>query len=313
MPTTQLATCTGCGERNENRRLIRPANGQNYWMGLCTTCERSRNRARRANGSTSVPRITAGRLGLNRKFGVEIECNVPRGTSGAAYGDIRTALAVNFPGWKARGDGSLGRHGIEIVSPPLSGTEGLAQLQRVLAMLEAKGATVDRSCGLHVHHEVQDIGKDGMVLFVRSWMANQDLIDFLVSPSRRNNQNRYCRRIGPAELTAIGSWSGSSASYPPGERYRTVNVHAFPKFGTVEVRQHQGTLSYRKIEAWIKLGQGLLDSVSGRRQAHGYQGNLRSLLQTAHVDEDTEAYFLGRAMQFGAPAEALGLGTAVAA
>jgi hypothetical protein len=44
------------------------------------------------------------------------------------------------------------------------------------------------------------------------------------------------------------------------DRYRTVNVTAYPKYGSIEFRQHQGTLSYAKMLRWVKLGQSIVEA-----------------------------------------------------
>lgn len=311
MPEAQVPRCRQCSGAhdhdlygNSNHRIIRPTNGRApYWMSICRSCESTNNHARRIRAAGTVPPITSAPLGLGRKFGVEIECYLPGGRHGYGADAVRNALPT---GWKLKSDGSLGSEGVEIVGPPLTGEAGLGALKTVLELLATNGATVNRRCGLHVHHDASDIGRNGLVLFARSWAANQSLIDFLVAPSRRNGQNSYCRPLTTSELQRMGSWTTESRNLPD-ERYRTVNLRSFVKYGTVEIRQHQGTLSYRKIEGWIKLAQGLLDSVSGRNIAHSFQGNLRSLFAAANLDEDTAAYFLGRAMQFGASATLLGL------
>lgn len=312
MPTLETPTglpycrqCHGMNTRTAqldiNHRIIRPTNGRApYYMSICRDCERANNRARRAR--TSVPTITASALGIGRKYGVEIECYLPGGCYGTAAVAVKGALPL---GWKMKTDASLGGDGVEVVSPPIKGQAGLDALQGVLTLLIDNGATVNRRCGLHVHHDVSDVGRNGMVLFARSWAANQDLIDMLVSPSRRSSaRHRYCLPLSTSELRNLDT------TLP--ERYRTVNLRAYALHGTIEIRQHQGTLSFRKIEGWIKLTQGLLDSVSGRNTHLPSSGNLQSLFRAATLDEDTSAYFLGRAMQFGAPASTLGL-TAVAA
>jgi hypothetical protein len=290
-----------------NHRIIRPTNGrEEYYMSICRDCERVNNRARRATGSRVVPTITASPLGLNRKFGVEIECYLPGGRNGTAAANVQRGLPT---GWRLKGDGSLGTGGCEIVSPPIKGEQGLTALKTVLDLLTENGATVNRSCGLHVHHDASDIGRNGLVAFARTWAANQGLIDFLVSPSRRGGANFYCKPLTTNELTRLGTWADGGTGLPT-ERYRTVNLHAFSKYGTVEIRQHQGTLSFRKIEGWIKLVQGLLDAVCGRNTNLPAAGNLQGLFRAAGVDEDTAAYFLGRALQFNAAPSMLGLAVA---
>lgn len=324
MPATQYATCTVCSNTNDNRRLVRPSNRPAYYLGICIDCEREREARRRAGlntgrptrrrrgtgtDTTPVPTITAERLGLMRKFGVEIECYIPGGRSSSAASRITSQLPT---GWRLKGDGSLGPSGVEIVSPPIQGEAGLNTLREVLTILVEAGATVNRRCGLHVHHDAADIGRNGLVLFTRSWAANQNLIDYLVAPSRRNGANSYCRPLSSSELTHLSTWPTASSLREglPAERYRAVNLHSYSKYGTVEIRQHQGTLSFRKIEGWIKLAQGLMDAVSGRNSALQAAGNLQGLFRSAQLDEDTAAYFLGRAMQFGVPAPALGYAAA---
>ena len=314
MPTHQLATCTGCGETNENRRWIQPASRAGHYLSLCRVCESTRNRARRvarASGST-VPPITSARLGIERRFGIEIECIVPGGRDGSTAASLRAMLP---PHWTIGTDSSIGSSsGIEIRSPILKGEDGLRQAKQAFDAAIEVGCTVTRRCGLHVHHEARDLGRSGLVTFVRSWAANQELIDWLVSPSRRgDNASIYCQRWQPHELTELSRWNRNTSSHTsglPSSRYRTANLHTFARYGTVEIRQHQGTLSFRKVEAWIKLTQGLLDSLAGRIQAHGTYGSLQSLFEAASVDEDTSAYLLGRAMQFGAGPRTLGLAMA---
>lgn len=295
--------CTGCSQTGREHRIIDSSSRGARMHTLCTTCERERAAARRAT-STPAPRVTAAApLGAARKFGVEIECNLQGGYHGDAASRLRSMIPT---GWKVKSDGSLNSTtGVEIVGPPLIGEQGLAQLRTVCDALVQVGATVDRRCGLHVHHDVRDIGREGLVHFVRSWAANQSLLDWLVSPSRRSGSDPYyCRSWTDSQLRNL-----SATRLTVGERYKTVNVHSFSKFGTVEIRQHQGTLSFRKIEAWIKIAQAMLDAVANTGRALGEHTNLRALFNAlgASLDEDAAAFLMGRALQFGAP------GTTVAA
>jgi len=69
------------------------------------------------------------------------------------------------------------------------------------------------------------------------------------------------------------------------------------------VRTHQGTLSFRKIEAWVLLGQGMLDAVAVQGAAVMNRSTLQDFFAAIELDEDASAYLLGRAVQFGAPNE----------
>lgn len=94
------------------------------------------------------------------RWGVEIECFLPTqkieelriSIGGYHHG---RALPSPFPqGWKAEGDGSLrcdrrGYVGIEIVSPILSGRNGIEQVKQVAKLLREHGAVVNPTCGFH--------------------------------------------------------------------------------------------------------------------------------------------------------------------
>ena len=94
-------------------------------------------------------------------FGVEIECAVPRSAMVAAgwtVGGYHGGHAVpGFPGWRADYDSSLYATDavnfvcVEFVSPVLKGAAGLAALKTFVAKLVEMGATVNASCGFHVH------------------------------------------------------------------------------------------------------------------------------------------------------------------
>jgi hypothetical protein len=43
-----------------------------------------------------------------------------------------------------------------------------------------------------------------------------------------------------------------------GDRYRSLNLQSFGLYGTVEIRQHQGTLNATKALAWVAYGQAMI-------------------------------------------------------
>lgn len=263
----------------------------------CSECERMPAAAPRAPRRRRSTGAAGGRrLGLGRRFGIEIEfygirrLDVERWLGDSGLGNA---------GWRIKSDGSVSGPdgiGLELVSPPLTGEDGLAQVRTACEWLNANGAAVNRTCGLHIHLDVRDCGADGIKRFARSYHNNQDLINFLVSPSRRDGM--YCRPL--AGVMAQVERCRERYEFGRVHRYHAVNVAAFPRHGTVELRQHQGTLSFRKIEAWLKFGQGMLDTVAERGVPLVDQGGIRSLMDAAQVDEDAAAFLIGRAVQFGA-------------
>lgn len=276
-----------------------------YPASFCPTCTGPRTREEAGRNRQTRRAATRGqRLGINRRFGIEFEfTGIPRATVERYVNDSGLRAA----GWRVKSDPSVRAQGgggsNEVISPPLQGVEGLAQVRQLCEWLEANGAIVNRSCGTHVHFEVADIGIQGVKNFAKAYVANADLIDWLVSPSRRAVQNpQYCARPSTHIMQQIEGMNGPSDCYYI-NRYQTVNVAAFGRHGTVEVRQHQGTFSFDKIASWMKLGMGMLDTVAETGGTFNAQSGLRSLMRKAQVQDDAAAFLLGRAVQFGAPAE----------
>lgn len=228
-----------------------PAGRWNVW---CRDCMRADQRARRANGPR---RIT-------RKFGVEIEFIGNRNTLKT---ELRNrGLAVYSAGythrvmssWKIVTDASV-HNGYELVSPPIKGRRGLADLKLACDALAAAGCTINRSCGLHVHHDVSDLNTAAFGRLFRAWSNNQANTNGLVAASRRNSQwAQPLRADEVAHAEALPSAAVARSHFAYADRYRTLNVAAFPRYGTVEVRQHQGTTNYDKIAAWIAFGQAFI-------------------------------------------------------
>lgn len=207
-----------------------------------------------------------------RSFGIEIEC---KGLSQLSAARALTAAGItaydeNYnhvvrPHWKVVPDGSISG-GCEVVSPILSGEEGLAQVEAVMAALRAAGATVDTACGMHVHIDARDLTGDEFARTFAFYTERQDLMDLLVAPSRRRNS--FCRKYEAQTIESIKDVAKRetttdrygevvegkrAATRVHGDRYMTVNIQSYLTHGTIEFRQHQGTLNGVKATAWIKM------------------------------------------------------------
>jgi hypothetical protein len=79
--------------------------------------------------------------------------------------------------------------GLEIVAPVLRGEEGQRELRRVCAGLEAIGATVNDTCGGHVHMGAADragsTAHSRQKAFIRNYGANEPAINGFVAPRRQ--------------------------------------------------------------------------------------------------------------------------------
>lgn len=222
-------------------------------------------------------------------WGIEIETLIP-GTLimrrnvalGLAQEISAAGVSCSFAGyshatahhWKIVTDASVtsptpGYVGLEIVSPPLDDDPGFNQIDVVCNVLTRMHARTNRTCGLHVHIGVQQfVATNGhyarpthkgiamLRRLVLLYLENEDIIDSLLPPSRRSNNNFYCRSIKiNADLEALNRATNISdlARAVFNDRYSKLNLHSYLKHSTVEFRQHSGTVDPVKIKYWIKL------------------------------------------------------------
>jgi hypothetical protein len=210
-----------------------------------------------------------------RRFGVEIEFITPRqgyyGDEPLPQEDVADALeaagilciaagythTVENDAWKIVSDGSVSC-GWELVSPPLTWDQR-DQISAACSALIELGCDVDSQCGLHVHHEVSDLSLESFKSVVSVWHDARSCTDQLVASTRQYSE--WCRALSMNEREAVYRMSAMhelvlGQHYI--DRYRSLNISCFPTYGTVEMRQHQGTLDADQIIAWIAYGQALI-------------------------------------------------------
>lgn len=256
-------------------------------------------------------------------FGVELEFIMPRGLT-------RTSLAQQLQAegvmcleehynhqtrthWKLTTDASLGFTGAEVVSPPLSGEEGLEALRKVCRVLTRVGCKVDRKCGLHVH-----VGcRSRQVSFFRSLVAAyrhfEPALDSVLAPSRRGHVNGFCQPVAynPVALAAattvreVAAAAGQTHFDMPRshQRYRKLNLLSFGAYGTVEFRQHQGTVEARKAEMWVRLCMRMVARATGLSDlatVHAMTRDLAGLSSFVGLSEAELQFFTERRDYFAA-------------
>lgn len=163
--------------------------------------------------------------------------------------------------WKITTDSSVsdgrGMPGIEVVSPILRGEAGLAELRKVADALNVAGATANRSCGLHVHVGADDLSLEDIKTVVRRYTAFESVIDTFMPQSRRGDNNTFCKSMSRwstwegHRLTGCDTLSQLRSSYF--DRYYKINLAAFIRQGTLEFRQHSGTVQADKITNWVRF------------------------------------------------------------
>ena len=262
-----------------------------YWR------ERSRRRRQRARLNDSP---------LERRFGVEIEFigdwdDCERALRMAGVLPVQTEYGHRVSDrWRIVPDGSIDEGG-EVVSPPLGGADAKETLRQVMDKMR-DAVEIDGTCGLHVHHEVVDLEPGHFHRLYRFWFQMAPLIDGLVSPSRRGG--RWCKPLNANDLALIESVTDMARDRDPAralrymDRYKVLNAVCYPRQGTVEARQHQGTLNPTKALAWIELGQATIAWAKSADSMpdNNYAAMFRSL-RSHGMTEDVSDFLTRRARE----------------
>lgn len=215
-------------------------------------------------------------------------------------------------------DGSLtaapGMWAMEVVTCILKGTEGLERLTKVVRWLKEKGCKINSSCGFHVHIGVRGMKPERVRRIAVAFLNAEQHFDSVVPPSRRHG-NRYCRsnselagasarrRLGNA--TTISSIAesmngGNSHDHYTPFRYYKLNFQSFVRHGTIEFRQHAGTVEVEKACAWVRLVAGFCARAAGQpEQSIGTNEPFETWLD-ACTDEAGQAYMRQRRVKFSA-------------
>lgn len=189
------------------------------------------------------------------------------------HGDVcevcRQTVNNKYSQWRIERDGSVTRYrggaefGGEVVSPILT-TNDFPQLEIVLKALREEtefnnarfAATVNDSCGLHIHVGVKDLTGTQRAAVVNHWYQFASVVHTFVSQKRV--YNTYCHTMSLREMEAVktllASGNTNARAYEMAStKYRSLNVLPFPKIGTFEFRLHQGTLNFSKVRNWVTM------------------------------------------------------------
>lgn len=171
--------------------------------------------------------------------------------------------SANRTHWEIKTDSSLrpgrqGGRGYEIVSPILRGKRGENEIRKVLKVLNDAGCYVNLTTGTHVHIQATDLNVEGVRNVALTYNNAGNALDLLFSPSRRGIRNQYCQPLTATETLIIRQ--AQNLSGIRGNKYRKINVTTYPRLGTLEFRQHQGTLNAAKIISWIQFTKRLVQS-----------------------------------------------------
>jgi hypothetical protein len=206
-------------------------------------------------------------------WGIEIECFLPAAKVqelGIEIGGYHSGRPLPHPfpqGWTAERDGSLhtsrpGYVSVEIVSPVLQGAEGIEQVRQVATILHSLQATVNRSCGMHVHVGAQSVA-GGSYAEVAEWVgkllyqtAQHETALYASTGTHRRENGSYARSVKLQKQAADAVRKAPDRRKREAlrdvvwglDRYHTLNLtNLFTSKATVEFRFPAGTTDATKM------------------------------------------------------------------
>lgn len=215
--------------------------------------------------------------------------------------------------WGVAHDGSINRtKPFELRTPAMVGErEAWDKLRAVCKALRTAGAKVGSTCGLHVHQDAQYILKavsrklgcpslTAALRFARSvillYAELEPVIDSLMPMSRRRG-NQYCTVVRGRDGNPM--WLPSqSMQLGEASHYTKVSVLPLLTQGSIEYRQHSGTLLASKIIPWVKL-TGLMQARAAELTLaeeipSGISPRLKEMLESLGASDTLSRYWTSR-------------------
>ena len=222
----------------------------------------------------------------NLKYGVEIEflgitreaaAEIVADFFGTGYfyegGDLKERDIADSDQriWRVVRDASIEAYSdeeqCELVTPILTYPD-LEILQQVVAKLKAAGASVNKSCGLHIHVDAKGFTPQAVVNLVTLIGSREQLLYRALGIPK--DRMRYCKRINDELVQTIVEKKPESleelrrdwyleSPYETVEgkyhstRYHGLNLHAMFTKGTVEFRLFNSTLEASEVKAYVQF------------------------------------------------------------
>lgn len=219
-----------------------------------------------------------------RMFSAEIEALVGKSRA------IEVLAATIPPECGMTGDGSvsgMSLHGFEMQTPRLAGRKGEELLWRVGASLKKVDATVNSTCGMHIHLDGKGlinpnrrIYPKALIQLWKAYIVFEDVVLSVIPYERRSTsyarplrdvfkliELEVCETMLDCErLWYKERYWHNIQSYKLDRhhttRYFGVNLHPLLGHGHMEIRYHSGTTNPNKILQWVNLHALIMDAAA---------------------------------------------------
>ena len=230
--------------------------------------------------------------------------------------------------WKVVSDATIREtdacpHKAEIVSPILKGEAGLKKLEKILNALNEVGVIVNKSCGIHVHHDAKMLNTEQMIKLSQFYTFYETILDSLQPMSRRasnsyNTPMKNCREHSSELFDRIESRKSmdnwiSRESNNPDNASKTINMRtafggqfarncklnilcAYDRHDTIEFRHHSSSTEFLKLKNWIILTQAMMKFASNNRKklSKNHKPTFAKMFKLLEVSKKVEEFYTFR-------------------
>lgn len=194
----------------------------------------------------------------SNKIGIEVEVEAPPDN---IYDIARGGL------WTAKGDNSLrvvnGLEPVELITLPVFGNDITRALDQLGKAFEGWDTDLlSHRTSLHVHLDVVDMDKEDLIKLLLLYTALERVLFRYCGKDREHNL--YCLPYWKADhiktmlyrtFEVLGEDDPARAHQRIGEwhKYSALNMRRILDLGTIEFRQHAGSVNPEEIKDWVKI------------------------------------------------------------
>ena len=152
-------------------------------------------------------------------------------------------------------------------------------------------AYVNNTCGLHVHFDMRGVDEKQVKQYGQRLARCVPALKRILPKPRRDSQ--FCAK-------AINDINGREMgkNHIDHERYAFINMKAYRRFQTIEVRGHSGTLNATKILNWIALCEKIMTTrIRFKSETHEIE-NPMDLIKAYKLDTKLANYVQERFVKF---------------
>lgn len=170
--------------------------------------------------------------------------------------EVLNVIKRNIPRlWKLEVE-DLEKNIFEIVSPPLDldNPHDYGQIISIFSLLsvleKSKLISYNSNCGIHVHYDCYDMDLDSIKNVIENFSQNESKLLEIINPERKNNQ--WCLPLRKnISIDNCESVREIAEKLQYNGKCHSLNIYAYEKFKTLEVRLLEATSNINKLMSWI--------------------------------------------------------------